>query len=98
MQQRGRYFDDFTKLLNGAMGLARGARQEVQTIVIGILDRLLAERYLVTREEFEVLREMTIAMRDENRIILEKLEEVQSSAKPKTRSSKRKTTKTASNS
>lgn len=66
MSPQNRMFDDLSKLMTNAMGVAQGARNEAQTALNGWFDRWLAERDLVTREEFEAVREMAIKARTEN--------------------------------
>gem|GEM_PF-317946 len=61
-----RFFDDMSRLMTNAMGVAQGARDEAETAMKGWVDRWLADRNLVTREEFEVVREMAIKARAEN--------------------------------
>ncbi|MBB1491915.1 accessory factor UbiK family protein [Paracoccus sp. MC1862] len=62
----GRFFDDVSKLMTNAMGVAQGAKDEAETAMKGWVDRWLADRNLVTREEFDVVREMAIKARAEN--------------------------------
>jgi len=69
-QTRSRIFDDFSKLMTDAAGLAEGARREVETLARSQLERLLSGMDLVSREEFEAAREMAVRARAEN----EKLE------------------------
>lgn len=69
-QARNRLFDDFSKLVTDAAGLAEGARREVETLVRSQLERLMSSMDVVTREEFEAVREMAALARAEN----EKLE------------------------
>lgn len=61
-----RFFDDMSRLMTNAMGVAQGAKDEAETAMKGWVDRWLADRNLVTREEFEVVREMAIKARAEN--------------------------------
>lgn len=61
-----RFFDDVSRLMTNAMGVAQGAKDEAETAMKGWVDRWLADRNLVTREEFEVVREMAIKARAEN--------------------------------
>lgn len=61
-----RFFDDLSKLMTNAMGVAQGARTEAETAIRGWMDRWLADRDFVTREEFEAVREMAIKARAEN--------------------------------
>ena len=66
MQQGSRFFDDLAKLMTNAMGVAQGARTEAETAFRGLLDRWLAERDFVTREEFDAVRAMAQKAREEN--------------------------------
>ena len=69
-QTRSRIFDDFSKLMTDAAGLAEGARREVETLARSQIERLMSGMDLVSREEFEAVREMALKARAEN----EKLE------------------------
>lgn len=66
MTTQNRIFDDISKLMTNAMGVAQGARTEAETAMKGWMDRWLADRDFVTREEFEAVREMAIKARTEN--------------------------------
>jgi BMFP domain-containing protein YqiC len=66
MQTRNRMFDDFATLMQNAMGVAQGAKVEAETAMKGWVDRWLAERNLVTREEFDAVRAMAQKAREEN--------------------------------
>ena len=61
-----RFFDDMSRLMTNAMGVAQGAKDEAETAMKGWVDRWLADRNFVTREEFEAVREMAIKARTEN--------------------------------
>ena len=50
--------DDLSKLATNAMGVAKGARDEAKNTMDGWVDRMLAERALVTQEEHEALKAM----------------------------------------
>ena len=66
MTTQNRFFDDMSKLMTNAMGVAQGARTEAETAMKGWIDRWLADRDFVTREDFEAVREMAIKARTEN--------------------------------
>ena len=74
MQTRSKIFDDISQLMTNAMGVAQGARTEAETAVKGLVDRWLAERNLVTREEFEAVREMAVRAREENEALKARLD------------------------
>jgi BMFP domain-containing protein YqiC len=65
-QTSGRLFDELSRLITDAAGLAEGARREVETVVKAQLERLLAGMDVVTREEFEAAKEMAAKARNEN--------------------------------
>jgi BMFP domain-containing protein YqiC len=65
-QSRGSMFDDFTRLMNDASEMALGVRREAEGVVKSQIERLLSAMDIVAREEFEAVREMAIAAREEN--------------------------------
>jgi BMFP domain-containing protein YqiC len=69
-QTRSRLFDDLSRLVTDAAGLAEGARREVETLARTQLERLMAGMDFVSREEFDAVRDMAALARAEN----EKLE------------------------
>lgn len=73
MQTRNPIFDDLGRLMTSAMGVAQGAREEAQTALRGWMDRWLADRDLVTREEFEAARAMAQKAREENEALKARL-------------------------
>ncbi len=66
MQTRNKFFDDVGQLMTNAMGVAQGARDEAETAMKGWMDRWLADRDFVTREEFDAVRAMAQKAREEN--------------------------------
>ena len=65
-QSRGTMFDYFSRLMTDAAEMAHGVRREAEQIFRAQVERWLADLDLVTREEFEAVRDMAIAARDEN--------------------------------
>ena len=63
---RSPIFDDFAKLMTDAAGVAHGVRREAETVFKTQLERILAGMDVVTREEFEAVREMAALAREEN--------------------------------
>ncbi|SLN26822.1 accessory factor UbiK family protein [Roseisalinus antarcticus] len=74
MQTRGKIFDDLSQLMTNAMGVAQGAREEAETAMKGVVDRWLADRDFVTREEFEAVRAMAQKAREENDALRARIE------------------------
>jgi BMFP domain-containing protein YqiC len=66
MQGGNKIFDDLSKLMTNAVGVAQGAKTEAETAMKGFIDRWMAERNFVTREEFEAVRAMAQKAREEN--------------------------------
>ena len=66
MQSRNKFLDDMSKLMTNAMGVAQGAREEAETAFRSMIDRWLADRDFVTREEFDAARAMAQKAREEN--------------------------------
>ena len=62
----GRIFEDFSRLMTDASGLASGVRREVETMVRGQVERLLAAMDVVSREEHDAVKTMAALARDEN--------------------------------
>ncbi|MBE0414474.1 accessory factor UbiK family protein [Yoonia sp.] len=66
MQSRNKMFDDLSQLMTNAMGVAQGAKDEANTAMKSLMDRWLADRDFVTREEFDAVRAMAQKAREEN--------------------------------
>jgi BMFP domain-containing protein YqiC len=65
-QTNSRFFDDLSRLMTDAAGLADGARREAQTFARTQMERMMAGMDIVGREEFEAVKEMAARARDEN--------------------------------
>lgn len=66
MQTRNKFFDDMSQLMTNAMGVAQGAKTEAETALRSMVDRWMADRDFVTREEFDAARAMAVKAREEN--------------------------------
>ena len=66
MQSKNKVFDDLSQLMTNAMGVAQGAKDEASNAMSSMMDRWLADRDFVTREEFDAVRAMAQKARDEN--------------------------------
>ncbi|WP_136637066.1 accessory factor UbiK family protein [Pseudooceanicola onchidii] len=74
MQTRSKFFDDMSQLMTNAMGVAQGAKDEAETAFKGMVDRWLADRDFVTREEFDAVRAMAQKAREENEALKARIE------------------------
>ena len=63
---KNKILHDVSQLVSGLGVAAQGMREELAQTLRGLLDSMLAEGALVTREEFEVVREMAEKARTEN--------------------------------
>jgi BMFP domain-containing protein YqiC len=66
MKTPNKFFDDMSQLMTNAMGVAQGAKTEAETAMKGFIDRWMADRDFVTREEFDAARAMAQKAREEN--------------------------------
>ena len=81
MQTRNKVLDDLSQLMTNAMGVAQGAREEAETAFKSMVDRWLAERDFVTREEFDAVRTMAQKAREENAALLARIEALEAKKK-----------------
>jgi len=80
MQTRNKILDDISQLMTNAMGVAQGARSEADTAIKSLMDRWLADRDFVTREEFDAVRLMAQKAREENEALKARLDVLDASA------------------
>ncbi|BDW86091.1 accessory factor UbiK family protein [Roseicyclus marinus] len=73
MQTRNKIMEDISQLMTNAMGVAQGAREEAETAMKSLMDRWLADRDFVTRDEFEAVRAMAQKAREENEALKARL-------------------------
>ena len=66
MTPRNKMIDDLSQLMTNAMGVAQGSRDEAENAMKSWMDRWLADRDFVTREEFDAVRMMAQKAREEN--------------------------------
>lgn len=81
MQTRNKFFDDVSHLMTNAMGVAQGAKDEAETAMKGMMDRWLADRDFVTREEFDAVRAMAQKAREENAALKARLDALEKAGK-----------------
>lgn len=87
MQAPNKFFDEMSKLMTNAVGVAQGAKTEAETALKGWMDRWLADRDFVTREEFDAVKAMATKAREENEALKARLDALDAkpakAAKPK---------------
>jgi BMFP domain-containing protein YqiC len=66
MQTENRLFDDFVKMMNGAAGTIAGMGREAQASFQERMKEWVGGMDFVSRDEFEAVKAMAIAAREEN--------------------------------
>lgn len=77
-----RILDDIARLVTDAAGAAQGVRREVETVVKTQFERLMRDMDIVSREEFEAVREMAVLAREENDRLSERLAALEAASAP----------------
>ena len=85
MQTRNKFFDDMSQLMTNAMGVAQGAKTEAETAMKGLIDRWMADRDFVTREEFDAVRAMAQKAREENATLEARIAALEAAGAPRRR-------------
>ena len=81
-QTSNRFFDEMARLMNDAAGAAQGMRREVETLFRTQAERMLRELDVVTREEFEAVKEMARLARAENEELKARIAVLETQPKP----------------
>ena len=74
MQSQNRFFDDIARVASGAVGAISGVRGEIEARLRDQLERVLAGMDLVGREEFEAVKAMAAKAREEQELLLARIE------------------------
>src|SRR5687768_17564222 len=88
MQSENRLFDDFVKVMNGAAGTLAGMGREAQDAARERMREWVGGLDMVSREEFEAVKAIAIAAREESAALkgrIEALEAAAAASKPKRR-------------
>ena len=84
MQSKNKFMDDIGQMMTNAVGVAQGAKDEAETAMKSLVDRWLADRNFVTREEFDAVRAMAQKAREENDVLKARMDALETaSAKTK---------------
>ena len=63
MQKDNKLMDDLARMMSGATGAMFDIKREIEALVAAQTEKLLGKMNLVTRDEFEAVREMARAAR-----------------------------------
>ena len=77
MQTDNRLLDDMAKAASGALGSLAGLRHEIEMRVQQQLERLLGRMNLVSREEFETMKSVAQAAREQQIKLERRLHEIE---------------------
>jgi BMFP domain-containing protein YqiC len=81
MQTTSSVFDDLARLMTGAMGMAQGAGDEAKSFMRAQADRFVAEMDLVSRDEFDAVKQMAADARAEADALRARLEALETALK-----------------
>ena len=73
-----RLMDEFARLMTDAAGAAQGMRREAENVVKAQFERMLRDMDVVSRDEFEAVKAMAIAARDDNEKLMARIAELES--------------------
>ena len=80
MQSENRMFDDFVKLMNGAAGTLAGVGREAEAGARSRAREWIGGLDFVSRDEFEAVKAMAVAARDENDALKARLDALEAKA------------------
>ncbi|HEY0411687.1 MAG TPA: accessory factor UbiK family protein [Allosphingosinicella sp.] len=82
MQSENRLFDDFVKVMNGAAGTLAGMTREAESAFRERMRDWVGGLDMVTREEFEAVKAIAIAAREENQALKARLDRMETASAP----------------
>ena len=77
MQTNSRLFDDFARMASGAMSAASGVRGEFEALIRRQLERVLGRMELVSRDEFDAVKEIAAKARSEQEALTLRVEQLE---------------------
>ena len=80
MQSENRLFDDFVKMMNGVAGTMAGVGREAESSMREKMREWVGGMDFVGREEFEAVKAMAAAARDENEALKARIAALEASA------------------
>jgi BMFP domain-containing protein YqiC len=82
MQSENRLFDDFVKVMNGAAGTLAGMTREAESAFRERMRDWIGGLDMVSREEFEAVKAIAVAAREESQALKRRLDALDASAGP----------------
>ena len=82
MQSQNKLFDDFVKVMNGAAGTIAGMSREANAAMQERAREWIGGLDMVSREEFEAVKAMAVAAREQNEALERRIAALEGGAKP----------------
>ena len=82
MQSQNRIFDDLVKMMNGVAGTMAGVGREAESSMREKMREWVGGMDFVSRDEFDAVKAMAVAARDENDALKKRIEALELAAKP----------------
>ena len=92
MQSENRLFDDFVKVMNGAAGTLAGMTREAEGAFRERMRDWIGGLDMVSRDEFEAVKAIAVAAREENQALKARIDALEAGAKPAAAKPKKSTT------
>jgi BMFP domain-containing protein YqiC len=83
MQTENRFFDDLAKMLNGVAGTVAGMGREAESSMRERMREWIGGMDFVSRDEFEAVKSMAAAARDEADALRARLDKLEAGVVPK---------------
>lgn len=81
MQSQNRIFDDLVKMMNGVAGTMAGVGREAEASMRDKMREWVGGMDFVARDEFEAVKAMAVAAREENEALARRIEALEQAAK-----------------
>jgi BMFP domain-containing protein YqiC len=82
MQSQNRIFDDLVKMMNGVAGTMAGMGREAEASMRDKMREWVGGMDFVSRDEFEAVKAMAVAAREENDALKGRIEALERAARP----------------
>ena len=82
MQSQNRIFDDLVKMMNGVAGTMAGVGREAESSMREKMRDWVGGMDFVARDEFDAVKAMAIAAREENEALKARIEALEAAANP----------------
>ncbi len=83
MQTQNRFFDDLSKIVNGAAGTIAGMGREAEASTRERAKEWIGGLDFVSRDEFDAVKAMAAAARDEVDVLKARIDALEAAAAPK---------------